>query len=66
MFFVFFVKFGHFLYFGHTIDENYPSLLDRNNAEFIEYADRISNGVNAYFTVPTRTTIITKTASKVY
>ena len=36
------------------VEETYPSLIDGENAEFIEYADRIANGVNAYFTDPTR------------
>lgn len=37
------------------VEETYPSLIEGENAEFIEYADRIANGVNAYFTDPTRT-----------
>ncbi len=37
------------------VEETYPPLLNGDNAEFIEYADRIANGVNAYFTDPTRT-----------
>ncbi len=36
------------------VEETYPSLLEGENAEYIEYADRIANGVNAYFTDPTR------------
>lgn len=36
-------------------EETYPSLLEGENAELIEYADRIANGVNAYFTDTKRT-----------
>ena len=36
-------------------EETYPSLLEGENAELIEYADRLSNGVNAYFTDTNRT-----------
>lgn len=31
-----------------------PSLIEGENASLIEYADRIANGVNAYFTTPDR------------
>ena len=37
------------------VEETHPALLEGDNAEFIEYADRIANGVNAYFTNPDRT-----------
>ena len=37
------------------VEETYPSLLEGENAEFIEYADHVANGVNSYFTDPNRT-----------
>ena len=36
-------------------EETYASILEGENSALIEYADYIANGVNAYFTDPTRT-----------